>query len=53
MYDIIDRPLFAPDMTYIPGAGNGKIRVYNRMNARLDLEDLFAKLALNFPKEDD
>ena len=53
VYTVIDRPLFAPDMTYIPGAGNGKVRVYHRMNARLDLEDLFAKLAINYPNKED
>ena len=53
VYTVIDRPLFAPDMTYIPGAGNGKVRVYHRMNARLDLEDLFAKLAINYPGNED
>ena len=52
IYEIIDRPLFAEDMTYLPGAGKGKVRVYHHMNARLDLEDLFAKLALNFPLQD-
>ena len=50
-FEIIDRPLFNPvDMTYRHGEGNGTVRVYKQMNARLDLEDLFAKLALNFPE---
>ncbi len=48
VYEIRERPLFNPDMTYRPGEGRGTVRVYKRMNARLDLEDLFAKLALNY-----
>ncbi len=53
VYTIMPRPLIAPDMTYRAGEGCGTIRVYHRMNARLDLEDLFAKLALNFPGPED
>ena len=53
IYEVIPRPLFAPDMTYLPGQGKGTVRVYHKMNARLDLEDLFAKLAINFPGQDD
>ena len=54
MYDMINPPTFAPDMVYIYGnnPSNRKIRVYRTMDARLDLEDLFAKLQINFPKED-
>lgn len=29
------------------------IRVYHTMNVRTDLEDLFCKLAINFPHQDD
>ena len=53
VYEIRERPLFNPDMTYRPGEGRGTVRVYKRMNARLDLEDLFAKLALNYRHEAD
>ncbi len=54
LYDLIKPPTFAPDMTYIHGNNprTKKIRVYRTMDARLDLEDLFAKLQINFPEED-
>lgn len=39
-------------MTYISSETNRKIRVYHKLNARLDLEDLYAKLRLNFPEQD-
>lgn len=52
IYDIIDAPIFADDMKYIYGKTDKKIRVYHTMNARLDLEDLFAKLQINYPKRD-
>ena len=54
MYDVIKAPTFAEDMTYIHGnnPSNRKIRVYRTMDARLDLEDLFAKLQINYPEED-
>ena len=35
-------------MTYLLGNGTQMIRVYHRMDVRMDLEDLFAKLRLNF-----
>ncbi len=37
------------DMHYIDNPANRGIRVYHRLNARLDLEDLYAKLMINFP----
>lgn len=49
-YDIIEAPLILDDMTYSFGHGKRKIRVYHKMDVRLDLEDLFAKLQLNFVK---
>ena len=39
-------------MKYLPGSSSRKIRVYHKMNARLDLEDLFCKLAINYPERD-
>ena len=39
-------------MTYVKNENNRKIRVYHRLNARLDLEDLYAKLKINFPNTD-
>ena len=47
-YRLQSAPRFAPDMRYIPGDSERKIRVYHSMNARLDLEDFYAKLAINF-----
>lgn len=50
-YDLIPAPRIAEDMTYIHGQANREIRVYNYLDARLTLEDFFAKLAINFGKE--
>ncbi len=53
-YDMIPAPTFDPEtMTYIPSETNREIRVYHTMNARLDLEDFFCKLAINFPNPED
>lgn len=49
-YDMLPAPRFAEDMTYIHGQDNRPIRVYRTMDARMDLEDLFAKLQINYPK---
>ncbi|HAH63601.1 MAG TPA: nucleoside hydrolase [Treponema sp.] len=40
------------DMTYVQAAGNRKIRVYTQVDARLVIDDFFAKLAINYPKAD-
>lgn len=47
-YDLIPAPRIAEDMTYIHGQNNREIRVYHYLDARLTLEDFFAKLAINF-----
>jgi len=48
-YDMIEAPFISQkDMTYSYGTGNRKIRVYKKMDVRLDLEDFFAKLKINF-----
>lgn len=47
-YDLIPAPRIAEDMTYIHGKENREIRVYKTLDARLTLEDFFAKLALNY-----
>lgn len=47
-YDMVPAPRIAEDMTYIHGQDNRKIRVYKYLDARLTLEDFFAKLAVNF-----
>ena len=52
IYNEIPAPEFAEDMTYVKNENNRKIRVYHRLNARLDLEDLYAKLKINFPNTD-
>lgn len=49
-YDLVPAPRIAEDMTYIHGQNNREIRVYNYLDARLTLEDFFAKLQLNFGK---
>ncbi len=54
LYQEIPAPRFAEDMTYIcePEHTRKKIRLYTKMDYRLDLEDLFAKLQINFPERD-
>lgn len=47
-YTMIEAPYIKDDMTYEFGIGNRSIRVYHKMDVRLDLEDLFAKLFINF-----
>lgn len=47
-YEMIEAPYILPDGRYEFGHGNRKIRVYNSLDARLDLEDLFCKLRINF-----
>ena len=43
----------AETMAYLSGSSDRMIRVYHSMNVRTDLEDLFCKLAINFPNQDD
>ena len=47
-YEMIEAPYILTDGSYEFGHGNRKIRVYNSLDARLDLEDLFAKLKINY-----
>lgn len=47
-YTLMKAPRILDDMRYAPGRADRKIRVYHRMDVRLDLEDFFAKLQLNF-----
>jgi inosine-uridine nucleoside N-ribohydrolase len=44
----IAAPLFTRDLKYTPGAGNRKIRVFKRIDARLIMEDFYAKLAMTY-----
>jgi hypothetical protein len=45
-FDWINAPLVTHDSTYAPDVRNRPIRVYRRVDSRLILEDLYAKLAL-------
>lgn len=47
-YDMVPAPRIAEDMSYIHGQDNREIRVYHYLDARLTLEDFFAKLAINY-----
>ena len=51
-YTEIPAPRIGADMRYLPGNSERLIRVYHNMDVRLDLEDLYAKMQINFPKED-
>ena len=35
----------------LPGDPGRKIRVYHMMDARMDLEDLYARLQINYPEK--
>ncbi|MBQ6678438.1 MAG: nucleoside hydrolase [Lachnospiraceae bacterium] len=53
IYDEVEAPNFDPEtMAYVYGRSNRKIRVYRQLDSRLVLEDFFARLQLNFPKQD-
>jgi len=45
-YVLRERPSIGADGSYGPPSGRGPIRVYSRVDSRLVLEDLFAKLRL-------
>jgi purine nucleosidase len=51
-YDLRPAPKVSEDMHYIHGQNNRPIRVYKYVDVRMTFEDLFAKLALNFPTSD-
>jgi len=53
IYDVVKAPSFNPDMTYDHSGNNREIRVYNQANARLCMEDFYAKLQLNYPNPED
>ncbi len=50
-YTEIPAPRIGADMRYLPGQPGRLIRVYHTMDVRLDLEDLYAKLRINYPEE--
>lgn len=45
-FDWVKAPLITESQTYVPNNFNRPIRVYNSIDARLILEDMYAKLAL-------
>lgn len=45
-FDWIQAPLVTRESTYVPDVRNRPIRVYRRIDSRLILEDMYAKLAL-------
>lgn len=47
-YTYIEAPRIGEDMKYVFGQNNREIRVYHTINARLIMEDFYAKLAINF-----
>ena len=47
-YDWISAPRIRPDMTYDFTADNRPIRVYHTLDARMTMEDFYAKLKINF-----
>lgn len=47
-YDLKPAPAIADDMTYIHEQNNRDIRVYHTLDARMTMEDFYAKLAINF-----
>jgi len=52
-YKMLPAPSIDPKtLQYLPGKPDRYIRVYHTMNARMDLEDFFCKLAIQFPNPD-
>jgi inosine-uridine nucleoside N-ribohydrolase len=49
-FDMIPAPRIGADLKYGDWSGTRKIRVYNHVDGRVVLEDMFAKLQLNFGK---
>ena len=47
-YTLRPAPRIGADMRYLPDASRRPIRVYHAMDVRMDLEDLFAKLRINY-----
>lgn len=43
-------PIFSKEMFYIHEQNNRPIRVYHSLDSRFTMEDFYAKLAINFPK---
>lgn len=47
-YELIEAPRFLENGRHEFGHGYRKIRVYNKLDVRLDVEDFFARLAINY-----
>ena len=50
-YMEVAAPWIDTDMRYLPGNSSRLIRVYENMDVRLDMEDLYAKLQINYPAD--
>ena len=48
-YDLVPAPLFTKEMYYMHNQQNRAIRVYREVDVRFLLEDMFCKLAINYP----
>lgn len=48
-FDYVNAPVIGDTMEYIPSKLNRPIRVYRRIDSRLILEDMYAKIALFDP----
>ena len=53
LYELVSAPEINEDFTYSFPGTHRKIRVYHTVNDRLTLEDFYAKLALNYPEQND
>jgi len=51
-YELKPAPRFTQDMYYVHNLKNRPIRVYHYVDQRATFEDMYAKLALNFPPEE-
>jgi purine nucleosidase len=49
-FDWIPAPLITKEMAYVHNQPNRPIRVYNYVDSRFTLEDMFSKIALNYSK---
>lgn len=49
-WDWMPAPCFSKEMYYIHEQSNRPIRVYHTLDARLTMEDFYAKLAIHFPR---
>ena len=51
-YDMVEAPCVnEDDLTYTANEKNREIRVYHQVNARLTMQDFYAKLAINYGRK--